>query len=41
MPEDGQVIEQPPFRYTIAQVEGSRIALVRIEVTDPDQGYLR
>lgn len=41
LPGQGEVIERPPFRYTIVQVEGSRIGLVRVEVTDPDRGYLR
>jgi CBS domain containing-hemolysin-like protein len=41
MPEQGQVIELPPFRITVAQVEHSRIDLVRLEVLDPERGYLR
>jgi putative hemolysin len=41
LPEQGQVIELPPFRITVAQVVHSRIDLVRLEVLDPDRGYLR
>jgi CBS domain containing-hemolysin-like protein len=41
MPEQGQVIQLPPFRITVAQVEHSRIDLVRLEVLDPERGYLR
>ncbi len=41
LPEQGQVIDLPPFRFTIAQVEGSRIDLVRLEVVDPASGYLQ
>jgi putative hemolysin len=41
LPEQGQVIELPPFRITVAQVVHSRIDLVRLEVLDSDRGYLR
>lgn len=41
LPEQGQVIELPPFRITIAQVAHSRIDLVRLEVLDPDAGFVR
>lgn len=41
LPEQGQVLELPPFRITIAQVVHSRIDLVRFEVMDPERGYLR
>lgn len=40
LPEQGDVLELPPFRFTIAQVEHSRIDLVRLEVLEPSQGYL-
>jgi len=40
LPEQGQVIELPPFRITVAQVVHSRIDLVRLEVLDPDRGFL-
>lgn len=40
LPEQGQVLELPPFRITIAQVGHSRIDLVRLEVLDPERGYL-
>ncbi len=41
LPEQGQVLDLPPFRITIAQVEHSRIDLVRLEVLDPERGYLQ
>lgn len=41
LPDQGQIIELPPFRITVAQVEHSRIDLVRLEVLDPERGYLR
>lgn len=41
IPEQGQVIELPPFKLTIAQVIHGRVDLVRLEVTDPDTGFLR
>lgn len=40
LPEQGDVLELPPFRMTIAQVEHSRIDLVRLEVLDPALGFL-
>ncbi|MBP6312657.1 MAG: HlyC/CorC family transporter [Flavobacteriales bacterium] len=40
LPEQGQVIDLPPFRLTIAQVVHSRIDLVRLEVLDPETGFL-
>ncbi len=40
LPEQGQVLELPPFRLTIAQVQNSRIDLVRLEVTEPERGFL-
>lgn len=40
LPDQGQVLELPPFRITIARVEHSRIDLVRLEVLDTDHGYL-
>ncbi|MBX2971535.1 MAG: HlyC/CorC family transporter [Flavobacteriales bacterium] len=40
IPEQGQVIELPPFRFTIAQVIHGRVDLVRLEVTDPQSGFL-
>ncbi|HMC97279.1 MAG TPA: transporter associated domain-containing protein, partial [Flavobacteriales bacterium] len=41
LPEQGQVIDLPPFRITIAQVLHSRIDLLRLEVLDPTQGFVR
>jgi len=38
IPEQGQVIELPPFRLTVAQVIHGRVDLVRLEVTDPAAG---
>ncbi|HQV52925.1 MAG: HlyC/CorC family transporter [Flavobacteriales bacterium] len=40
LPEQGQVIDLPPFRMTIAQVVHSRIDLVRLEVLDPETGFI-
>lgn len=40
LPEQGQVIELAPFRFTIVQLVHSRIDLVRVEVMDPEQGFL-
>lgn len=39
MPEEGQVLELPPFRITVARVVHSRIDLVRLEVLDVEKGY--
>lgn len=39
IPDQGQVVELPPFRITIAQVVHGRVDLVRLEVLDPDTGY--
>jgi len=38
-PAQGEVVELPPFRITIAQVIHGRVDLVRLEVVDPDIGY--
>ena len=40
IPEQGQVIDLPPFRFTIAQVIHGRVDLVRLEVMDPEVGFL-
>lgn len=40
LPEQGSVIEEGPFRFTVAQVSHSRIDLVRLQVVDPTKGYL-
>ncbi|MBK6627214.1 MAG: HlyC/CorC family transporter [Flavobacteriales bacterium] len=40
LPEQGQVIDLGPFRFTVAQVVHSRIDLVRLLVTDPGRGYI-
>ncbi len=40
LPEEGQVVEEPPFRFTITRVEHSRIDEVLLVVTEPDRGYL-
>ena len=39
IPAQGQVVDLPPFRITIAQVVHGRVDLVRLEVLDPDTGY--
>ncbi|HRH67881.1 MAG TPA: hemolysin family protein [Flavobacteriales bacterium] len=39
IPAQGQVVELPPFRITIAQVAHGRVDLVRLEVLDPVAGY--
>ena len=39
IPAQGQVVELPPFRMTIAQVVHGRVDLLRLEVLDPDTGY--
>lgn len=40
IPEQGQVVDLPPFRFTIAQVIHGRVDLVRLEVMDPEVGFL-
>ncbi len=40
LPDQGEVIELPPFRFTIAQVVHGRIDLVRVEVLDAEAGFL-
>jgi len=35
VPEQGQVLESPPFRFTVERVEGRRIIRVRIERAGP------
>ncbi|MBK7620467.1 MAG: HlyC/CorC family transporter [Flavobacteriales bacterium] len=40
IPDQGQVLELAPFRFTIAQVVHGRMDLVRMEVTDPELGFL-
>ena len=37
VPEEGQVLESPPFRFTVERVEGRRILRVRIEQTGPSE----
>ncbi|MBK8499813.1 MAG: HlyC/CorC family transporter [Flavobacteriales bacterium] len=39
LPEQGQVIELNPFRFTVAQVAHGRIDLVRVDVVDAERGY--
>ncbi len=39
VPEQGQVIELAPFRFTIAQVVHGRVDLVHVEVLDPEAGF--
>lgn len=39
VPEQGAVLEEGPFRITVAQVNHGRIDLVNLVVTDPDQGF--
>jgi len=41
IPDQGQVVELPPFRITIAQVVHGRVDLVRLEVMDPEVGFLQ
>ncbi len=38
VPEQGQVIDLPPYRMTIAQVARGRVDLVRLEVTGSEPG---
>lgn len=38
VPEQGQVIELAPYRFTIVQVEGGRVDLVRLEGAEPEPG---
>lgn len=40
IPDQGQVVELPPFRITIAQVVHGRVDLVRLEVVEPEVGFL-
>ncbi|HRH39144.1 MAG TPA: hemolysin family protein, partial [Flavobacteriales bacterium] len=40
LPEREQVIDLGPFRFVIAQVVHGRIDLVRVEVLDPEAGFL-
>lgn len=40
IPEQGQIIELPPFRITIAQVVHGRVDLVRLEVMDTASGFI-
>ena len=40
MPDQGEVIDLGPFRFTVAQVEHGRIDLVRLEVLDQEVGFL-
>ena len=35
VPEEGQVLESPPFRFTVERVEGRRIVRVRVEHVAP------
>ncbi|MCB0795304.1 MAG: HlyC/CorC family transporter [Flavobacteriales bacterium] len=39
IPEEGAVIEEGPFRFTVSKVVHSRIDKVRIEVIDTEKGY--
>ncbi|MDQ3100631.1 MAG: hemolysin family protein [Bacteroidota bacterium] len=39
VPEQGDVLEIPPFRVTVVQVVHSRIDLVRLEVLDTEKGF--
>ena len=41
VPEQGDVLEIPPFRITVAQVAHSRIDLVRLEVLDAEKGFTK
>jgi putative hemolysin len=40
VPEQGDVLDLPPFRITVVQLVHSRIDLVRLEVLDAEKGYL-
>lgn len=40
IPEQGQVVDLPPFRFTIAQVIHGRVDLVHVQVMDPQLGFL-
>lgn len=41
IPEQGEVVELAPFRFVIAQVIHGRVDLVRLEVMDPEVGFLK
>jgi len=41
VPEQGAVVEEGPFKVTVAQVHHGRIDLVKLEVVDPERGFLR
>lgn len=41
VPEQGTVLEEGPFRITVAQVTHGRIDLVNLVVTDPEKGFVR
>ena len=40
VPEQGTVIEEGPFKVTVAQMHHGRIDLLRLEVMEPGEGYL-
>jgi CBS domain containing-hemolysin-like protein len=37
VPVEGQVLDSPPFRFTVERVEGRRILKVRIEQLGPTE----
>ncbi len=39
VPEQGEVLELPPFRITVVKIAHSRIDLVRLEVLDAEKGF--
>ncbi|HNA32666.1 MAG TPA: hemolysin family protein [Flavobacteriales bacterium] len=40
VPEQGTVIEEGPFKVTVAQVEHGRIDLVKLEVVEKEEGFV-
>ena len=41
VPEQGTIVEEGPFKVTVAQVNHGRIDLVKLEVVDPGEGFVR
>ncbi|MFT3884801.1 MAG: hemolysin family protein [Flavobacteriales bacterium] len=41
VPVQGAILEEGPFRITVAQVNHGRIDLVNLLVTDPEQGFVQ
>ena len=41
VPEQGTIVEEGPFKVTVAKVNHGRIDLVKLEVVDPGEGFVR